>query len=937
MTTKKSIAKRGKHSKNTRSARKDAPRSRAQATSGAARRGAARPRRAGARTKRTTASPAPSPTANKYVPQTIEKHWQARWEADRLWQVNLEDTTKERFYFLTMYPYPSGDVHVGHWYAMAPSDAQARYWRMKGYNVFFPMGFDAFGLPAENAAIKRKIHPYEWTMKNIENMRRQMRAMGASFDWEREVVTCDPRYYKWNQWFFIQMFKRGLAYKKMAAVDWCPQCQTVLAREQVIGAERVCERCGTPVIKRDLEQWFLKITAYADELLDFSKLKWPHQIETAQTNWIGRSEGAQFAMPVDGRDGSANCPSFEVFTTRQDTVFGMTFAVLAPEHPLVEKITIPAQRDAVNAYVAHARRETEIERLSTEKNRDGVFTGAYAINPLNGARVPIWIADYVLITYGTGAIMGVPAHDERDFDFAKRYGLEIPVVIAPAGWDGKPLNAAYTGEGTMVNSGEFDGLDSETGKKRITDAMEARGIGKRAVNYRIRDWLISRQRYWGTPIPVVYCPEHGAQAVPESELPVVLPTKEVEFMPTGESPLLRHAEFLSAKCPVCGKESRRETDTMDTFIDSSWYQYAFLDPYNTTQPVHPERVKAWLPVTQYTGGAEHAVMHLLYTRFWTKVMRDIGVVNFSEPMTRLFNQGHVLAYAYVEGEDTEERGIYHSPSLVEKRGDGFYVKGTATRVAQALEKMSKSKNNGVAPDDLVGSYGADTVRLHLMFMGPWEADNVWLWEPGQDWDRSRINGVYRWLQRVWTLVTETAGGRGQIADSKERPSAIGDQSFTELRRKTHQTIQRVTEDIAAFKFNTMIAALMEFTNYMQKAREAGAVGSPAWSEAMEALLLMLAPSAPHLAEELWQRIGKPYSVHQQTFPRWDAQIAAEEKFTLIVQVNGKVRDRIELNVGASEAEARSAAMESENVQRHVAGKMPRQVIYVAERLINIVV
>ncbi|MBI3537254.1 MAG: leucine--tRNA ligase [Chloroflexi bacterium] len=456
--------------------------------------------------------------APKYIPREIEKKWQSRWEKDRLWHPDLADNSRPKFYFLTMYPYPSGDLHVGHWYAMAPSDVKARYLRMKGYNVFFPMGFDAFGLPAENAAINRGIHPYKWTMDNIANMRRQMRAMGASFDWEREVVTCDPRYYKWNQWFFIQMFKRGLAYKKMAAVDWCPKDQTVLAREQVVGENRECERCGTPVIKRDLEQWFLKITAYADELLDFSKLQWPARVKLAQENWIGRSEGVQFTLQVDGTD-----YKFDVFTTRQDTVFGMTFAVLAPEHHLVDKITTAAQRAAVDTYIAQARRQTEIERMSTEKKRDGIFTGAYAFNPMNGTRMPVWIADYVLPTYGTGAIMGVPAHDERDFDFAQRYHFDMPIVVAPRGWNGESLQAAYTESGIMVNSGEFSGLDSETAKARIADAMQARGIGKRAVNYRIRDWLISRQRYWGTPIPIVYCPDHGIQPVPENELPVVLP------------------------------------------------------------------------------------------------------------------------------------------------------------------------------------------------------------------------------------------------------------------------------------------------------------------------------------------------------------------------------------------------------------------------------
>ncbi len=831
-------------------------------------------------------SPAAAPEEEKrakYVAPEIEKKWQERWEADHLWHTDLQNTTN-KFYFLTMYPYPSGDLHIGHWYAMAPSDTKVRYLRMTGRNVFFPIGFDAFGLPAENAAIKRGIHPYKWTMDNIANMRRQLHTMGASFDWEREVVTCDPRYYKWNQWFFIQMYKRGLAYKKMAAVDWCPKDQTVLAREQVVGPERLCERCDTPVIKKDLEQWFLKITAYADELLDFAHVDWPEKVKTLQTNWIGRSEGVQFTMRV--ADSNA---SFDVFTTRQDTVFGMSFAVLAPEHPLVEQITTPNRKAEVDAYVFKARRETEIDRLSTEKVRDGVFTGAYAINPMNGARVPIWIADYVLTTYGTGAIMGVPAHDERDFDFARRYGLAIPVVVAPPNWNGQPLDAAYTGEGTMVNSGAFNGIDSEKAKVEIAKVMEERGIGKRTVNYRIRDWLISRQRYWGTPIPVVYCPEHGIQTVPENELPVVLPLEGVEFMPTGQSPLTKNKAFEYGKCPICGKPARRETDTMDTFVDSSWYQYDYVDPYNTHEPINRGKVEKWLPVDQYTGGVEHAVMHLLYTRFWTKVMRDIGLVDFNEPMLRLFNQGTILTGGM---------------------------------------RMSKSRGNVVAPDTYVQTLGADTVRVYLMFIGPWDQ--------GGDWDDSGIGGVHRWLQRVWTLVMDTAGG-GNSAGRGGAAAAVPPGDERELRRRTHQTIKRVTEDMEGFRFNTMVAALMEFTNYLQKARETAAANTTAWKEAIDALLLMLAPSAPHLAEELWQRIGGPYSIHQQAWPKWDPKVAAEEMMTLAVQVNGKVRDRIELPAGADEAQVKEAALGSANVQRYLEGRAPAQVIYVPGRLVSIVV
>ncbi len=818
---------------------------------------------------------------SKYIAQEIEKKWQMRWETDRLSYTDLS-RSDDKYYFLTMYPYPSGDLHIGHWYAMGPSDVRARYLRMKGKNVFFPIGFDAFGLPAENAAIKRHIHPFTWTMQNIENMRRQMRSMGASFDWEREVVTCDPRYYRWNQWFFVQMYKRGLAYKKMQAVDWCPKDQTVLAREQVVGPERRCERCDTPVIKKDLEQWFLKITAYADELLDFSGIDWPEKVKTLQTNWIGRSEGVQFTLRVAGRDDLADrLYEFDVFTTRHDTVFGMTFAVLAPEHPLVEKITTPEHKAEVDEYVFKTRRETEIDRLSTEKVHDGVFTGAYAINPMNGAQVPVWITDYVLTTYGTGAIMGVPAHDERDFDFAKRYGLEIPVVIAPPGWDGQPMSAAYTGEGTMVNSGEFNGLDSETAKARIADYMEARGIGKRAVNYRLRDWLISRQRYWGTPIPIIYCEEHGIVPVPEDQLPVVLPIEGVEFNPTGQSPLTYHETFPYTTCPICGRAARRETDTMDTFVDSSWYWFDYLDPYNTEHAVNATLTKRWTPVDQYTGGVEHAVMHLLYSRFWTMVMRDLGLIDYDEPFSRLYNQGQILTGGM---------------------------------------RMSKSRGNVVAPDPYVESLGADTVRLYLMFIGPWDQ--------GGDWDDSGIGGVHRWLQRVWTLVLETPNSQNPI------PNAEGEK---ELRRRMHQTIQKAGGDIDAFRFNTMVAALMEYTNYLQKVKETTLYGTPAWSDAIEALLLMLAPSAPHIAEELWERIGKPYSIHRQSWPAYDPAEAAEEMFTLVVQVNGKVRGKVELPVGVGEEQAKEAALNETNVQRHLQGKTPEQLIYVPNRLVNLVV
>ena len=812
---------------------------------------------------------------DRYDPRAIEMRWQAKWEQDRLYHAPDFDR-RPKWYFLTMYPYPSGDLHIGHWYAMAPSDAAARFKRMQGYNVMFPIGFDAFGLPAENAAIQHNIHPYTWTMANIERMRRQLRSMGAMWDWEREIVTCDPSYYKWNQWFFLRMHERGLAYRKLAPVDWCPRDNTVLAREQVVGEERVCERCGTPVVKKNLEQWFLRITAYAEELLDFSGLEWPERVRTLQEHWIGRSRGVEFRIPVQGHPGV----SFEVFTTRPDTVYGMTFAVLAPEHPLVDRITTADRRAEVEAYKFKAARASDIERLSTEKARDGVFTGAYAINPMNGAPVPIYIADYVLLSYGTGAIMGVPAHDERDFDFARRYGLPIPVVIAPPGWDGQPLPQAYLGEGTMVNSGPFDGLPSPEGWERIADYMEREGIGRRVVHYRLHDWLISRQRYWGTPIPIVYCPTCGTVPVPDEDLPVLLP-QDAEFLPTGESPLRYHEAFRRTRCPRCGGEAERETDTMDTFVDSSWYQYRYVSPDYQAGPFDPERGRYWLPVDQYTGGIEHATMHLLYTRFWTKVMADLGLVPFREPMRRLFNQGVIL------GEDGE--------------------------------KMSKSRGNVVNPDEFVATLGADTVRAYLMFIGPWEN--------GGPWSSRGIEGVHRFLHRVWGLVVEPA------APGPDAPAGPGER---EVRHRTHATIKRVTEDLEQFRFNTAIAALMEFVNFLQDVRGTRAAAGGAWAEALRSLVLMLAPLTPHIAEELWERLGQPYSVHQQAWPAYDPELARAETVTLVVQVDGRVRDRLRIPADLPAAEARRLALASPRVRKFVDGREVADVIVVPGRLVNIV-
>ena len=823
-----------------------------------------------------------------YDPQAIEKKWQEKWEADKLYRAVI-DESKPKHYALTMLPYPSGDLHIGHWFSMIPPDARARFKRMQGYNVMFPMGFDAFGLNAENAAIKDGIHPMKRTFQNIERMRRQMRSMGTMFDWEREAVSAEPEYYKWTQWFFVQLFKHGLAYRKMAAVDWCPKDNTTLAREQVIGENRVCERCGTPVVKKNLEQWFFKATQYADELLRFDELDWPERVKTLQTNWIGRSEGASviFKMAPFGDDKAGD--PIEIFTTRPDTLWGATFMVFSPEHPLVDKITTPDQKAAVDKYKLQAARQSDIEREAVDKEKTGVFTGAYAINPVNNERIPIWIADYVLMSYGTGAIMAVPAHDERDFEFARKYGLTIVPVIQPEGEElnGDTMKAAYEHEGVMINSGPFNGTPATNDKglknpaiKAVIEWLEKKGIGKRAVNYRYRDWLISRQRYWGAPIPMVYCEKHGWNPVPEDQLPVLLP-EDVEWKPTGESPLKLHPTWKNTTCPIGGEPATRETDTMDTFMCSSWYHLRYLSPHYDKGPFDETEYNYWMPVDTYTGGIEHATMHLLYTRFFHKALRDMGITEGNEPMMQLRNQGMVLA------ED-------HS-------------------------KMSKSRGNVVAPDDLVNKYGADTVRAYLMFFARWEM--------GAPWDAQGIEGTSRWIRRTWALYTD-----------QNQPGNASAETKRNLRRRVHQTLRRVTYEFENFEFNTIISALMELMNEMYKAREAGAVGSEEWNEAQDIYVKMLAPVAPHMAEELWtNQLGKPYSVHQQKWPKVDEAAAKEDMIEIPVQVNGKVRDRVVVPAEMSEEDIKSAALASEGVQKYLEGKEPRKVIVANKRLVNVVV
>jgi len=920
---------------------------------------------------------------NAYIPAEIEPKWQMHWEATGLYHSDI-DPSRPKHYALTMLPYPSGDLHIGHWYAITPSDARARFMRMRGYNVLFPMGFDAFGLPAENAAIRRGIHPKEWTYHNIDRMREQLKSMGAMFDWRREAVSADPEYYHWTEWFFNQLYKHGLAYRKMSPVDWCPNCNTTLAREQVWGEDRHCERCGTPVIKKDLEQWFFRTTDYAEELLDFSHLDWPERVETLQTNWIGRSEGASVIFRTEVGD------PLEVFTTRPDTLWGATFMVIAPEHPLVGKLTSQEQAAEVQDYIQQATRQSDIQREATDKEKTGVFSGGYAVNPVNGRRIPIWIADYVLMTYGTGAIMAVPAHDERDFDFALKFGLPImPVIertdgliksyapektmrqgfadalekekipymqgdagelcitipqqkierylelaqeyLEPGSWnevvgarwafvfkDGiqawdsiehgeailarcKSLepnvraartlmemlwgcefyrNALYHAEyGTMINSGEFTGTPGSEAKKKVIAWLQDRGIGKGTVNYHLRDWLISRQRYWGAPIPIIYCPEHGAVPVPDDQLPVLLPD-DVEWRPTGESPLKLHPTWKHTTCPICGQPAVRETDTMDTFMCSSWYHLRYLSPNYDLGPFDPKEYDYWMPVDTYTGGIEHATMHLIYTRFFHKAGRDMGIMKGPEPMIQLRNQGIIL------GEDSE--------------------------------KMSKSRGNVVAPDNLVARYGGDTVRAYLMFFARWDM--------GAPWNSSGIEGAARWVRRVWALFTEN-GRQGNPTEDQRRS----------LRRKLHQTLRRVTHDFETFEFNTVVSSLMELLNDLYKAREQGFAGTPEWSEAQDIYLRMMAPVTPHIAEELWSRHRKPYSVHTQPWPKVDEAAAAEEEITLVVQVNGKVRDRINVPVSIGEEEAKAAALASEVVQKHLEGKPPRKVILVPGKLVNIVV
>ncbi len=874
-----------------------------------------------------------------YDPRSIEPKWQQRWQEARLFRTQ-DDPSKPKCYVLAFFPYPSGDgLSVGHCRNYIPCDAVARLMRMRGYNVLHPMGWDAFGLPAENEAINKGSHPKQTVPRYVANYKRQMTLIGLSYDWEREINSSQPDYYKWTQWWFLQLYQRGLAYRANAPVNWCPRCRTVLANEEVEGGK--CWRCGALVDKRDMPQWFFKITAYADRLLeDLDEVDWPEGIKQMQRHWIGRSEGVEFEMAVQGRSEL----KFRVFTTRIDTVFGMTFAVLAPEHPLVDTITTPEQRAAVEEYRARARRLDEATRLSAERERTGVFTGAYAINPANSEPVPIYVADYVLMTYGTGAIMAVPAHDERDYDFAHKYGLPIRMVITPDGGAPDP-NAppeCYTGDGVMVNSGEFSGLPNREGMQRLAEWFEARGLGTRRVNYRLRDWLISRQRYWGAPIPIVHCPACGELPVPEDQLPVLLPDVDA-YQPsgTGESPLANIPEFVETTCPQCGQPARRETDTMGGFACSSWYFLRFCDPHNDAEPFAQDKVRYWMPVDYYVGGAEHAVMHLLYARFWTKVGYDAGFVPVKEPFYRLRNQGMVLALTpYRPPRDDEtlregEIGILVRRDQLEQMSDA-----EKAHLLWQWEKMSKSRYNVVTPDEIVERYSADTLRLYELFVAPFDT--------AIEWKEEGVKGMHRFLGRVWRLMREARpcfvrDWRPILNESCQTPECPLDESARKMRQRTHASLKKIAADIPDFRFNTAVATLMEWFNHLEdywkqvNHQPCCADAMAVVSEAVECFILALSPFAPHIADELWEAYGFEGFTLQQPFPQHDESLARADEFEMVVQVNGKLRDRITVPADITREAMEQLALASPRVQAHLEGKPPRKVIVVPGKLVNIVV
>jgi leucyl-tRNA synthetase len=836
-----------------------------------------------------------------YDHQTVEPKWQARWREAGLHKTP-SDPKKPKFYALDMFPYPSGSgLHVGHCEGYTATDVITRWKRMQGFRVLHPMGWDAFGLPAENYAIKHGVHPRETTAAAIANFRRQIDAVGFAYDWEREIDTTDPGYLRWTQWIFLQLFNRDLAYEAVVPINWCPSCKTGLANEEV--SQGRCERCGSAVVRKDMRQWMLRITRYADRLLwDLDELDWPASTVAMQRDWIGRSEGAEVtfttATPVAGRE-------LRVFTTRPDTLCGATYMVLSPEHALVAELTTPEQRVAVAAYQEEARRKSDLERTDLAKEKTGVFTGATATNPVNGKQIPIWIADYVLATYGTGAIMAVPAHDERDGEFARKFGIPIvEVVKRPDGAAFDP-DQPFTGDGVNVNSGSLDGLPTPEAKKKIIAELEARGVGKGTVGYKLRDWVFSRQRYWGEPIPLVHCANDGVIAVPEAQLPVRLPDVErYEPTGTGESPLAAIDSFVNTTCPKCGGPAKRETNTMPQWAGSCWYYLRYLDPKNTERAFAPAAEKEWMPVDLYVGGAEHSVLHLLYARFWHKVLFDIGVVSTKEPFQKLRHQGTVLAYSYQDG-----MGRYHEHSEVELRGEEAFLKATGEKLKVKVDKMAKTKMNGVNPEDVIREHGADVLRLYEMFMGEFELS--------KPWDPRAIEGLSRFIKRVWRLVEEWDAAKAPAGDPHLR-----------LR---HKTIKRVTHDLERMQFNTPIAAMMEYLNVLAE----GGVNRATRAD-LDAMIGLVAPFAPHLADEAWAHLGGKGFMLEQAWPPFDDALTIDATVTIGVQVDGKVRGTIDISPTATEDEARAAALALANVAKHLEGRAIKKFIYKPGRIIGLV-
>ena len=797
----------------------------------------------------------------------IEQKWQKIWTENDQYKTDTTDSSKPNYYTLEMFPYPSGNIHMGHVRNYSIGDVVARFKKMEGYNVLHPMGWDSFGLPAENAAIKHGVHPHKWTMANIEDMKGQLKLLGLSYDWEREVATSTPEYYKFTQEIFLKFLEAGLAYKKKSFVNWCPSCETVLANEQVVQGQ--CERCDAVVVKKDLEQWYFKTTAFAEELLqDLDTLDgWPEKVKTMQRNWIGKSNGAELIFDIDGTD-----KSMTVYTTRPDTTYGVTFMVLAPESDLVQELVKGTEYEAdVNAFIQKMHTKTEIERTASDVEKEGMFIGKYVINPVNGKKIPVWIANYVLADYGTGAIMAVPAHDDRDRDFAEKFNLYIIPVIDE--------------DNKMINSEEFNGMDASEAFEGIVEKLAKENRGKKTVNYRLRDWLLSRQRYWGCPIPVVYCDDCGIVPVDKKDLPVLLPT-DVEFTGKGESPLTTSKEFATTACPCCGKEARREVDTMDTFVDSSWYFLRYIDPKNTVEPFSKEMVNKWMPVDQYIGGVEHAIMHLLYSRFFVKAFKSMGMVDFDEPFKNLLTQGMVLM-------------------------DG--------------SKMSKSKGNTVSPIEIINKYGADTARLFVLFAAPPERD--------LDWSEQGVEGCFRFLNRVYRLVDELA----EVAKTNAEVKAVTKEDKA-MRLVIHSTLKKVTADLSEkFGFNTAIAALMELINEMYKYKELDTRNDGIIREGIETIVTILAPFTPHIGEELWTMIGKEGSVLNISWPKYDESALVQDEVEVIVQVNGKLRDKISMDANIAREDMEKIALESEKVKAAIEGKNVVKVIAVPKKLVNIVV